>query len=166
MTVVSRIVEGNGKICPALFAMEEGNRPACEIASRDFKCAALAGHQRQYVGVGFFLFGLVRDQNCCRVLSGILAMLQSSAAMGQFGDRGGGRENHRNGEDLLAEAHRHPWSLTRNIEHAPCSINRITRLPEIFGFVPGLVTDFFETRRRRERALVSVPDPASSGRRH
>jgi hypothetical protein len=41
VTIVSWIIENDRKICPALLAMEVCNGFAREIASRDFKRAAL-----------------------------------------------------------------------------------------------------------------------------
>jgi hypothetical protein len=63
VSIVIGVVESDGKICPALFGLVERNRPAREIASRDFKLAALARHEREDDGVGFSPFGFFRDKN-------------------------------------------------------------------------------------------------------
>jgi hypothetical protein len=42
VSIVSGIVENNGKIGPALFGLVERNNPAREIAPRDFERSALA----------------------------------------------------------------------------------------------------------------------------
>jgi hypothetical protein len=75
--VVIGVVESNGEIGPALFGLVERNRPAREIASRDFKLAALARHEREYDGVRFSSFGFIHDKNQGRAeFSGILDMPQ------------------------------------------------------------------------------------------
>jgi hypothetical protein len=63
MRGVGRVVEREGEIGPALFALEEGDGPAGEIAARDFGDGALAGHRHEDIGIRVRRFGLFRDQN-------------------------------------------------------------------------------------------------------
>jgi hypothetical protein len=61
-------------------------------------------------------------------------MLQKPAASGRLGNCGGCKKSHGNGEKMLAEAHRHAWSITHNIECAPC--NNINWTMDFLKFPP------------------------------
>ena len=100
VAAVRGVVESDHKIGPALFVLVEGDGPARKIASRDFKRAALAGRQRQYIGVRLRWLVLIGDSD-----DGLRIpdTFQKPAAIG-LGNRWSRQEN--NGEGLPAKAHR------------------------------------------------------------
>jgi hypothetical protein len=116
VSIVIGVVESNREIGPALLGLVERNRPAREIASRDFKLAALSRHEREDDGVRFSSFGFIHDKKQGRVeFPGILRMPQQSAAMEWLGNGRSREENNGNGEHLPTKTHRYARLIRQRI---------------------------------------------------